>query len=105
MTMRTICFAAVAATMLAACATSATDNGNGGGAAAMRATASAKQYCLEGRLSSAGGRYSCNWSREKAVACEGDAPFTAVDAGRYTAPQASSQCSNGRRLVELAPVG
>ena len=101
--MKTICFAAVAATMLAGCATATTDNGSASGMSATRAAAG-KQYCLENRLASTGGKLSCNWATNKASACEGDAPFVAMDADRYTTPRASSQCSNGRTVVEVAPL-
>ena len=101
--MKTLCFAAVAATMLAGCATATTETGSASGMSATPAAAG-KQYCLENRLVSTGGKLNCNWATNKASACEGEAPFTAMDADRYSTPRATLQCSNGRTLVELAPL-
>ena len=101
--MSKLVIAALAAMSVGACATS----GNvSGGSANARVTAQAgKQYCWESRLASAGGRHNFNWTSNKQAACEGDAPFTIIDGARYTAPRTSPQCSNGRWLVEMAPLG
>ena len=97
-----IAIAAVAATMACGCAT--TGNGNGR-AAAGAAAPGAKQYCLESRLASAGARHSCTWSADKQVACEGEVPFSTMDAARYTSPRTSAQCANGKWVVEMSPLG
>lgn len=100
--MRKIAIAAVAAAMVGGCATG---NGSGYGAAARTATAGAKQYCLESRLASVGTRHNCTWSQDKQAACEGDLPFSIMDATRYTSPRTSSQCANGKWVVEMSPLG
>ena len=93
--------AVVAAMSLGACAT--TENG-GGGATTRAAATGAKQYCREGSLGSAGGKHNCTWSTDKAAACE-NYTFSSIDASRYTSPRTSSQCANGRWLVEMSPIG
>ena len=92
--------AATAAAMVCACA--ATGNGNGYAAAAGTAPAG-KQYCLESRLASVGTRHNCTWSPDKRLACEADLPFSSLDAARYTSPRTSSQCANGKWVVEMSP--
>ena len=104
--MSKVAIAVTAATMLAACATTGNGNGHGSGSAkAQVSAAGAKQYCLESRLASAGTRHNCNWSSDKKLACEGDMPFTTRDATRFTAPRTSSQCDNGKWVVEMSPLG
>ena len=99
--MRKLAFAALAAITLGACAT--TNQGNGG-TASRQAAASGTQYCWQGRLTTEGGKHTCNWAADKRTACEG-AGFTSVDAGRYAAPRKATMCANGQWLVELTPAG
>ena len=96
-----IAIAAVAATMACACAS----NGNGHATTARAATPGTKQYCLESRLASVGTRHNCTWSADKQAACEGELPFSILDATRFTSPRPSSQCANGKWVVEMSPLG
>ena len=98
-----IALAAAAATVVCACGT--TGNGNGQAMAARTAAPGAKQYCLQSRLASVGTRHNCTWSPDKQTACEGDLPFTIMDAARYTSPRSSPQCANGKWVVEMSPLG
>ena len=99
--MKKLALAVMAALTLAACGT--TDGGNGQSVAAASAPAGT-QYCWQDRLSTSGGKHTCNWAASKREACEG-AQFTAVEATRVTAPRKSSLCANGQWLVEIAPAG
>jgi len=88
---------AMAALVLGACAT--TNGGNGA-----RTTAAGTQYCWQERLSSAGGKHTCNWAPSFRDACE-STQLSALDTARYSAPQKTRMCSNGQWLVEVAPKG
>ena len=100
-----IAIAATAATMVCACVATGHGNGNGHAIGARAAAGGAKQYCLESRLASVGTRHNCTWSQDKQAACEGELPFVALDASRYTSPRTSAQCGNGKWVVEMSPLG
>jgi hypothetical protein len=93
--MKTIALAIGAAFVVGGCATANTGN------VAAASAATGTQYCWQERLSSSGGKHTCNWSGDKRSACEGR-EFTTVEAAGYSAPRKSTMCANGQWLVEIS---
>ena len=56
-------------------------------------------YCWKDKLATNGDNLSCNWERERHVACETTYPVTISKSRVSAGPTDAGRCSNGQWLV------
>lgn len=68
-------------------------------AATAAAPTAGTYYCWKDKLAAEGDNLSCNWERDRAVACESTFPVT-INKSRVSAgPTDAGRCNNGQWLV------
>ena len=93
--------AAAAVVALAGCAAGTAGNGNGATAVA-QAAGSGMSYCMRDKLTTEGGKLTCNWARTAREACEATALTAIASASIVSGPDKSTLCADGTPLVRVA---